>query len=100
LKDFGFFEKDFFEDYILLLLLFYMVKYLSFHNSSFALRYFLNQSDGALPSVLKPSTIGRVFQIPAGYHKGGKQRGGLIHVVCYHFAGMSHTTTCPVLCRI
>jgi hypothetical protein len=36
LKDFGFFKRIFFEHYI-----FAMVKYLSFHNSSFALRYFL-----------------------------------------------------------
>jgi len=36
LKDFGFSFRGFFEDYI-----FCIVKYLSFHNSSFALRYFL-----------------------------------------------------------
>jgi hypothetical protein len=41
LKDFGFFFKeDFFEGYI-----FAMVKYLNFHNSSFALRYFFNVND-------------------------------------------------------
>ncbi len=37
LKDFGFVQTTFLEDYI-----FAMVKYLSFHNSSFALRYYFN----------------------------------------------------------
>jgi hypothetical protein len=36
LKDFSFFGRIFFEDYV-----FAWVKYLSFHNSSFALRCFL-----------------------------------------------------------
>jgi len=37
LKDFGFFLKEFYEDYK-----FCMVKYLQFHNSSFALQYLFN----------------------------------------------------------
>jgi hypothetical protein len=41
LKDFGLFWRIFWEDYI-----FCMVKYLSFHNSSFALRWYFFNTNG------------------------------------------------------
>jgi hypothetical protein len=42
-KDFGFLERGFFEDYILA-----WRKYLSFHNSCFALRYLFNVNGKAI----------------------------------------------------
>jgi len=47
LKDFGFSFRGVFEDYVC----FRMVKYLSFHNSSFALRYIF------LMQMTRPHTI-------------------------------------------